>query len=136
MSDQYKPFFGAATAERIKRLRTHGAATVQLVQDPPPIVQLRRMNPETGRFENHGEPVHLIRISFAGGNVDEAGQNAGVVTQRTVGELKAFAPIDLLEGDRFAFGDKTCEVKHVFPVRNKQVRAVIELVPAGTAVRP
>lgn len=131
----YKPFFGQPTAEFIKSLRPRGAATVQSVQDPPPVVQLRRMNPETNRFADHGEPVDLIRVRFANRDVFTGGQNEGVVTQSAIGELKAFAPIDLLEGDRFEFGGKVCEVTHVYPIRNKQVRAVIEMSPTGTGVR-
>lgn len=132
----FKPFFGQPTAEFIKSLRPRGAATTQLVQDPAPTVQFRRRDPDTSRFQDHGEPVELIKISFANRDVVTAGQNTGVVTQRAIGELKAFAPVDLKEGDRFALGEKTCEVMHVYPVSNKQVRATIELIPAGSGVRP
>lgn len=133
----YKPFFSERTAEFIKNLRPRGAATVQLVQDPKPLVQLRRMDPNAGRFTDHGDPVELIRVSFPSrSSMNTDGQNAGVVTQSAIGELKAFAPIDLQVDDRFDWGGQVCQVTHVYPVRNKQVRAVVELVPGGTGVRP
>lgn len=123
------PFFSPARADRLKGVIQRGYATVQVLQEPVPIVTFLRISPETGMPEALPglTNVSLVRIGFPDREGDKSRPNQGAVEATVDGELKGYAPLPIRPGDAFQWQSHWCTVITVYPERYDVVRATFQL---------
>lgn len=124
-------FLTPAQVVELQDLLRRGKVTVQEMQDPPPIVQLRRLNVVSGEFEDVGDPVHLIRLKFGLREVRETERTVPITHRSSDGDLEMweadYDALGLFNGDRFQWGDQVVEVSAVYPPRNGSVVAEVNI---------
>lgn len=126
-----RPFLSASTATRIKALKRRGFATTLAIQEPAITITLRRRGAHNvGGWLEHG-PYDVV-ISLTNRDPQESGLNAGAVETSTVGQFRAWAPIDCRQDDRFTWAGRTCAVDQVNPERFGVVSVQFHLLE-GTA---
>lgn len=117
MVTPHPPFLSARDVREIHDAMGAGFATVQAIQDPAvTITPIRRAPHDVGGWLE-GQPIDLIRISLTNRDPVESGPNAGAVETSTVGQFRAWAPIDCKHDDRFTWAGRVCAVDQVNPER-------------------
>src|SRR5699024_7121340 len=84
-----------------------GFRTVQNLQDPPPVVTLRRRD-ASGTFGD-ALTADLISIRMLS-REERASAPGGQVDHELAGELRGWAILDVRRDDRFVWGGHTCRV--------------------------
>lgn len=121
------PFLRAGEIAGVWRDIGSAWSTLQSVQDPPPVVTVKRRNSATGAIVDVLTTQTIIGIWLDNRDEQETGINEGRASTAVVGEVMAFAPFPVEIGDWFVWDGFRCVIASVEPVTLGTVTARFQL---------
>lgn len=109
------PFLSAGEIAGIMRDIGRGFATLQAVQDPAPVVTIRRRDRATGTVADVYTDLTVIAISVANRDAQDSGENEGRARTDVMGEILAWAPFDVQKDDWFVWDGQRCVIEARLP---------------------
>ncbi|MGB3328212.1 MAG: hypothetical protein WBA46_04605 [Thermomicrobiales bacterium] len=125
------PFLSAGEIASIFKDVGRGFATQQAVQDPAPVVTIRRRDRVTGDVSAVYTDLPVIAVSIANRDAQEDGDNDGRARTDVVGEVLAWAPFDVQKDDWFIWDGQRCVIEARLPEDLGVIEARFRLEQGG-----